>query len=304
LDFEVGILTNVTHDHLDYHPNLEYYQSAKAEFVASLRSGDRRKPEGVLVYWRDDPVAKKIGDAYEGQKISAGLSVECDVYATDVQATLDSTQFDLHMPGGKTITIDMKLLGVFSAGNATLAAAAAMTLGLDAHDVKKGLEAMSGVPGRFEPFGGSGKPTVIIDYCHTADAMERVLSACRGLGPRRLVTIFGCGGDRDRTKRPDMGRVAQSMSDACYITIDNPRGEPLRQINDDILSGMNMPDESVVIQDDRSGAVQAAIAAASGEDVIAVLGKGHESYQIVGDEKLPYSDKVEVEGALEKWSAR
>jgi UDP-N-acetylmuramoyl-L-alanyl-D-glutamate--2,6-diaminopimelate ligase len=303
LDFAIGILTNVTHDHLDFHRSLEEYREAKAEFCRALADPGRRKPQGTLVYWRDDPVAREIGESHAGKKVSVGSTPAADVHTSAVESTLAGTRFTVHLRSGGEVAVAMKLMGSFVAVNAALAAAAAEALGVETGAIAAALASLERVPGRFETMGGGPRPTVVIDYAHTPDAVEQVLATCRGLGAQRLFVVFGCGGDRDRTKRPLMGRVAAAMSDACFVTTDNPRREPVQRIVADILAGVADPSR-VRVELDRSRAIREAIAAARPGDVVVLLGKGHEDYQIIGEEKLPFSDRREAEGALQSWSAR
>lgn len=302
LDFGVGILTNITHDHLDYHADWKDYRDAKAEFTNSLVALTRRRASGTLVYWREDPAAREVGEAFAGTSVSVGNDAGADVYISDVVADLTGTRLTLHLDDAVTLPLSMKLLGAFVATNAALAAAAAVAAGFDAGAVRAGLEAIDRVPGRFEALGGGDRPTVIIDYAHTTDAFEAVLEMCRDLGARRVTTVFGCGGDRDRDKRPAMGAAAQRHSDAVVITTDNPRTEAIERIVLDIRAGMK-PGGGTVVELDRATAIREAIAAAKPGDVVALLGKGHEDYQLVGTKKLPFSDRVEAEGALAAWSA-
>jgi UDP-N-acetylmuramoyl-L-alanyl-D-glutamate--2,6-diaminopimelate ligase len=308
LDFEVGILTNVTHDHLDYHKTIEDYRAAKREFCDSLVAGNRRKPAGTLVYFHDDPVAREIGEHFSGKKLSVAVAEggreAADVYAAEVEATLNGTAFTLNIGDDVEFRVNMKLLGSFCATNAALAAGGARATGIGPQAIKNGLESIGRIPGRFDAIGGGAKPAVVIDYSHTPDSMERVLQTCRGLNPGRLTTVFGCGGDRDRSKRPSMGRVAQSLSDFVYVTTDNPRTEPVEAIVDDILSGMDRDAADFVVDLDRSRAIQNAIAAAGEGDVVVLLGKGVEECQIVGLDRLPFSDHEEAKRALKEWMRR
>jgi len=301
LDFEVGILTNVTHDHLDYHKTMEDYRAAKAEFCQSLVAPGRTKPPGTLVYSCDDPVADSIGSAFPGRAVSVGAAAGANARVRSVEATLSGTRLELRLQDGSEVSANMKLLGTFVAANASLAAAAALELGYGAEAVHRGLEVIDRVPGRFEALGGGGKPTVIIDYSHTADAMERVLSTCRDLGPDRLTTVFGCGGDRDHSKRPLMGGVAERLSDRVLLTTDNPRSERVEDIVADIRSGMTGGGGVVEVELDRTSAIARAIASSEPGDVVALLGKGHEPYQIVGTERRPFDERSEAEAALRAW---
>jgi UDP-N-acetylmuramoyl-L-alanyl-D-glutamate--2,6-diaminopimelate ligase len=310
LDFDIGILTNVTHDHLDYHKTIEDYRSAKKEFCDGLVAAGRRKPAGKLVYSHDDPAARDIGERFPGTKLPVAVDdnavVESinGVCATGVSATLGGTSFTLRFHDAGEIHVNMRLLGSFCAVNAALAAGGARATGIPIDAIKKGLEAIERIPGRFEALGGDGKPVVIIDYSHTPDSMERVLNTCRELGPGRLITVFGCGGDRDRTKRPLMGRVAQSQSDIVVITMDNPRTEPVEAINRDIVSGMDVAADNFEVNLDRGRAIAEAVGRAQSGDVVVLLGKGVENCQIVGSDRLSFSDREEAEGALAKWPRR
>ena len=302
LDFNVGILTNVTHDHLDFHKTMEDYIAAKAEFCHSLVAPYRRKANGTLVYWIDDANARVIGAGFAGAKISVGSSADADWRLQEVDVSLSGTRFGLALPGGETLRVNMQLLGGFVPANASVAAAAAYVSGATLEQIRAGLEAVARVPGRFEAMGGSGKPVVVVDYAHTPDGFERVLATCRALRPRRLVTVFGCGGDRDASKRPVMGAIAARASDRVYLTTDNPRSERVEAIITDIRAGIPQGSD-VVVELDRADAIHGAIAESRPGDLVALLGKGHEDYQIIGTRKLPFSDREEAEEALASWPA-
>jgi len=302
LDFEVGMLTNVTHDHLDYHSSMEDYKAAKAEFCYSLAGAGRHKPDGTLVYWNDDDNAREIGERFGGQRVAVGTSARADVLVSNVDVSLDGTRFTLQPPQGERIVVAMKLRGAFVPANAAVAAAGAMAMGASPDSVRAGLQAVDRVPGRFEALGGHDRPVVIIDYAHTPDGFERVLGTCRSLNPNRIVTVFGCGGDRDRAKRPIMGGIAERMSDRCYLTTDNPRTERVEDIIKDIRGGMTGKD--VVVELDRERAIRSAIEESRPGDLVALLGKGHEDYQILGKEKVPFSDRQIAEEGLAQWSAQ
>lgn len=303
LDFEVGILTNVTHDHLDYHSSMEDYMAAKAEFCHSLAGAGRRKPDGTLVYWIDDPNAREIGGSFRGRRVAVGTSADADWRVTDVDVSISGTRFTLSVPGGERIEAAMKLLGGFVPANAAVAAAGAMAMGADARAVRAGLAAIERVPGRFETLGGGDRPVVVIDYAHTPDGFARVLDTCRSLRPRRMVIVFGCGGDRDRAKRPVMGALAARAAQRVYLTTDNPRSERAADIAAEIRGGMDRGAD-VVVELDRSRAIAAAIAECGSGDLVALLGKGHEEYQIIGAEKQPWSERRAAEEGLAQWRAR
>jgi UDP-N-acetylmuramoyl-L-alanyl-D-glutamate--2,6-diaminopimelate ligase len=302
LDFEIGMLTNITRDHLDYHSTLDDYVDAKREFCYSLVAEERRKAPGTLVYSRDDERAREIGERFPGKAISTSVHEEADVYASDVSATLEGTRFDLHA-GVDEITVNLRLIGGFSASNAVMAAAAAHWLGIGLDRVKVGLESVEKVPGRFEALGGDGRPRVVVDYSHTPDSLQRTLEFCRALRPQRLIVVFGCGGDRDRGKRPLMGEIAQKNADVTYVTSDNPRTEDPLKIIEDILDGMDRT-AGVAVESDRREAIRRAIREAGPADLVAICGKGHEDYQIVGTERRHFDDREEAESALRLWDSQ
>jgi UDP-N-acetylmuramoyl-L-alanyl-D-glutamate--2,6-diaminopimelate ligase len=304
VDFEIGMLTNITRDHLDYHPSFEDYVGAKREFCYSLAAPNRSKPEGTLVYSIDNDESRKIGEEFAGKKVSTSIEVPAGVFANNVQATIDGTRFTLNIEDGNAVEIELKLLGTFSVSNAVMAAAGAHILGINLNHIKKGLESVKRVPGRFEAIGGGSRPLVIIDYSHTPDSLELTLSFCLGLNPERLITVFGCGGDRDRGKRPLMGEIAQRLSHECYVTSDNPRSEDPQAIIDEILGGMDRDAKGLHVEVDRRRAIVRAIESAEPGDVVAICGKGHEDYQIIGSTRHHFDDREEAGKALETWKAR
>ncbi len=304
VDFEIGMLTNITRDHLDYHPSFEDYVGAKREFCLSLVSPERSKENGTLVYSMDNDQSRKIGEEFTGRKISTSSEQVGGVYATDVRATIDGTRFTLNIEGEEPVEIDLELLGTFSVSNAVLAAAGAHTLGVNLNHIKQGLESVKRVPGRFEAIGGGSRPLVIVDYSHTPDSLELTLSFCLGLNPARLITVFGCGGDRDRGKRPLMGEIAQRLSHLCFVTSDNPRSEDPQAIIYEILDGMDRHVKGLVVEIDRRRAINRAIETAGPGDVVAICGKGHEDYQIIGSTRHHFDDREEAGEALELWKPR
>jgi UDP-N-acetylmuramoyl-L-alanyl-D-glutamate--2,6-diaminopimelate ligase len=301
IDFEVGILTNVTRDHLDYHTDIDDYVAAKKGFCDSLIGPPYQTGAGTLVYSGEDLKARSIGESFTGKKISVGTDEDSDVLISNIDTSLNGTKFDLRMPGGEEISVKLQLIGRFTVSNASLAAGAAHVLGIAPQDIKRGLEALPRVAGRFETLGGGGRPLIVVDYCHTPDSIEMTLKFCLDLKPKRLTTVFGCGGDRDRGKRPLIARIVQELSDVCYVTEDNPRTEELDHIIADILSGLNEETAGVHVVRDRSEAIQQAVKQARSQDVVAIIGKGHEDYQMIGTKRFYFSDREEAEHALQQW---
>jgi UDP-N-acetylmuramoyl-L-alanyl-D-glutamate--2,6-diaminopimelate ligase len=279
LRFDAAVFTNLTRDHLDYHGTLEAYLDAKRSLVTLLR------PDGVAVVNADDA-------AWEGLESDAraaltfGITHEADVMAADVQLDAAGARFTLHAPDGST-RAQLPLLGAFNVNNALGAAAACVALGFNVNETAVALATIPQVPGRLERI--AQQPcSVLRDYAHTPDALERVLVTLRELTTGRLIVVFGAGGDRDRGKRPIMGAIAQQHADLPIVTSDNPRTEDPDAIIDEIETGMQ--GEHVRITDRRE-AISYALGAARSGDVIVLAGKGHETYQILGTEKTSFDER-------------
>jgi UDP-N-acetylmuramoyl-L-alanyl-D-glutamate--2,6-diaminopimelate ligase len=298
LEFDVGVFTNITRDHLDYHGTFREYAKAKELFARTLIEKGRRKAEGRLVYNRDDSRLVSMANRFSGSTISFGTSPSCDVRAECVHADLNGTAFDI-MRGATRVPVKLQLLGSFSVYNALAAAAAAEALGIGLDDIAAGLEEVAEVPGRFQVLSSAKGPKIVVDYAHTPDALESLLSFCRELGPQRLLTVFGCGGDRDRGKRPQMGRIAAALSDIVYITDDNPRTEDPDRIVREILEGMKDAGTPYTVIRDRRSAIRSAVEEAGNGDLVVLAGKGHEKVQIVGDRRIPFCDADEARAALD-----
>lgn len=299
LEFDVGIFTNISRDHLDYHGTLDRYIEAKERFVASLVESGRKKRAGTLVYNCDDENVASVASRFPGSKISFGIEGGGDLSARAIETDLKGTEFDIVSPSGE-IRVRLALLGIIAVYNALAAATAAFALGIDLQTVKKGLESVPGVPGRMQVVSGSRGPTVVVDYAHTPDALEKLLRFCRQLSPRRIVTVFGCGGDRDRGKRPLMGDIAARLSDRIYVTDDNPRTEDPDRIVREILEGVGNQKAAVEVIRDRRSAIREAITSAREGDMVVIAGKGHESEQIIARERIPFSDVAVAREVLEE----
>lgn len=295
-DFEVAVLTNITQDHLDYHKTMEQYWRAKALLFSRLDTTGGKKRSAVINldsdYARDIialcPKAVELF-TYAIQAEDANIRIENPNYS------IAGSSFTVITPVGKA-EVKLKLGGQFSVYNALAALASGLALGIPLEDCVKSIERVSGIRGRFEVV--SEKPYVIVDYAHTPDGLENVLNAARVVTPEggRLIAVFGCGGDRDATKRPKMGRIAERLADLLVITSDNPRTEDPQQIITDVISGIQRFDSSRMIVDaDRQQAIHQAIDMARPEDIIVVAGKGHEDYQILGDRTIHFDDKEVVQ---------
>jgi UDP-N-acetylmuramoyl-L-alanyl-D-glutamate--2,6-diaminopimelate ligase len=286
LMFAAGIFTNLTHEHLDYHRTMEHYLAAKLRLSALLG------PAGVEVVNADDPAWAALPPF--PRRVTFGESPDADVRAEDVVLEAGGTQFTLTGRFGNA-DVHIPLMGSFNVSNALAAAAAALALDMPRTEVMARLEEAPQVPGRMERLADA--PMVVLrDYAHTPDAMSRVLATLRPLTPGRLILLFGCGGDRDRAKRPEMARIAVEGADLVVITSDNPRTEDPERIMDDMEAGMGGTHHLRIT--DREEAIHQALAGAGQGDTVLLAGKGHETYQIVGATKHHFDERAIVHAAL------
>lgn len=281
--FSVGVFTNLTQDHLDFHKTMENYFRAKAKlFGISER--------GVVNY--DDEYGKRIADGND-KILKAGMGGDCDLRAENIRISSRGAQFDM-IYNGERYPASIRIPGRFSVYNALCSAGAALELGIDIKDVLKGLADAPGVVGRVEVVPTDTDYTVIIDYAHTPDGLENVINCVKGFAEGRTITLFGCGGDRDATKRPIMGEIAGRLSDLSIITSDNPRTEDPEKIVREVEAGMKKTDGEYVLITDRREAIGYALGIAKKGDVIILAGKGQETYQIIGKEKFDFDERIEV----------
>ena len=281
LAFTAGVFTNLTRDHLDYHGTMEEYFAAKAMLVGQLER------EGVAVVNADDRAWDSLPPA--SRTVRFGLGARADVRARNVRSTPDGSRFDLVL-GRDTRDVVLPVIGDFNVANALAAAATAWALGVEADTIAARIATMPQVPGRLEIV--HERPTVLRDYAHTPDSLERAIAAVRPFTTGRLIVVFGCGGDRDRGKRPEMGRIAARGADIAIVTSDNPRTEDPERILDDIEAGMrDVPHERI---EDRRDAIARAIDLATGDDVVLLAGKGHETYQVRGTTRLAFDERQVV----------
>jgi UDP-N-acetylmuramoyl-L-alanyl-D-glutamate--2,6-diaminopimelate ligase len=281
LQFEAGVFTNLTRDHLDYHVTMEAYLAAKALLVELLTE------RGTAIVNADDPAWASLPRA--PRTVTFGVDDAADVRATSVRFSPRGSCWSLTM-GGERHDVTLPLIGDFNIANALAAAGAAWSLGMTPSTIAAQLSTLPQVPGRLEILNEA--PTVLRDYAHTPDALQRALEAVRPFTTGALVVVFGCGGDRDRGKRPEMGRIAETHADRAIVTSDNPRTEDPERILDDIEAGMTAGRHERI--EDRHAASARAIAGAGPDDVILLAGKGHETYQIRGTEKLPFDERTIV----------
>ncbi len=297
--FDVAVFTNISQDHLNFHPDMHHYLRAKGRLFEELGSGGKT---ATAVVNRDDPCAGRIIAVNRGALLTFGVEHAADVSAGDIHTGLAGTQFVARTPAGE-VPVCIPHLGEFHVHNALAAVATGVALRLDMADIQRGLAATPPVPGRFELVDCGQDFKVAVDYAHKPDALERLLRSARTLQPRRIITVFGCGGDRDRGKRPLMGRIAAQLSDLVIVTSDNPRSEPPQQIIDEIMAGARAVDggaAQVSAEPDRRRAIEAAVGLAHADDLVLIAGKGHEPYQLFADRRIHFDDREEARHALQR----
>jgi len=300
LRFAAAIFTNLTRDHLDFHGDMASYYEAKRRLFDLLPPG---APAAINL---DDPRGPELA-AHVSRAITFGIHRAADVRPESVQSTLDGLAFDVVTPRGK-LAVRSPLVGWPNVYNILGVVACAVALDIPSDAIEHGLAQLDGVPGRFQVVSGTTDDVrVVVDYAHTDDALKNLLETARPLTHGRLITVFGCGGDRDRSKRPLMGAVAARLSDLVVLTSDNPRSEDPDRIIDEIKRGIVQPvDPSapkragtpLMVQRDRRLAIEQAIRASRAGDVVLIAGKGHEKYQVIGDRTTPFDDVEVARAAL------
>ena len=294
LDFDVAIFTNLTQDHLDYHGSMEEYYAAKKILF------ERLKQNAFAVINRDDEWGPRMITSTGANVLTYGMHPSAEVQATDVSLSMTGTRFAVRYKKEQTV-IQSPLVGRFNVYNILAAFAAGIALGASPTVIQQGIQNTTVVPGRFQQVASPDGWTAIIDYAHTPDALEKALMAIHDVFESsvrgRIVTVFGCGGNRDRTKRPRMAKIATELSDITIVTSDNPRHEHPDDIIDEIMTGVKQG-ATVFREVDRSKAIVKALGIAGKNDVVLIAGKGHEEYQIFGNEKIHFSDREIVEHFL------
>ncbi len=295
VSYNTVVFTNLTHDHLDYHETMDHYFAAKQRLFTDLMWSSIKKPLFAVVNV-DDPYGRKLQVADSVIVWTYGQR-ESDFQFKILKMDYAKTEFELKTPL-ETVKVEVPLCGLHTIYNVVASIVASLTCGISLEQAIRALHTFYGVPGRLEKIKSTGLKTVFVDYAHTPDALENVLKALVEIRNNsnknsKIITVFGCGGDRDKAKRPIMGTLATKYSDFVYVTSDNPRTEKPEDIINDIRHGIAKNFENYVIEADREKAIAAAILRARAEDVILIAGKGHEDYQILGTEKIHFSD-VEV----------
>jgi UDP-N-acetylmuramoyl-L-alanyl-D-glutamate--2,6-diaminopimelate ligase len=291
LSFRAGIFTNLTQDHLDYHGTMEEYFRAKKTLF------DMLGPDAVAITNADDPRGRDVVAGARTRMITYGTTPECDIRAVEVDLTIHGLRLLVDTPSGKE-SVSSALTGRFNVANILAAYATGVGLGLPSEQLVQGIARVKAVRGRFEQILSPAGWTAVVDYAHTPDALENCLRTIDEIRPRarrgRIITIFGCGGNRDAGKRPIMGRIASRMSDVVIVTSDNPRKENPQAIIEQVIAGVERGPE-VYSEVDRRKAIVMGLDLARAGDVVLVAGKGHETYQVIGDSKSHLDDREEVE---------
>lgn len=292
--FEVGVFTNLTQDHLDFHRDMDDYFAAKALLFSP------HYLTGRAIVNQDDPYGQRLIAQLAGDRLwtYSTQDASADLWTGDLTYGPASVSGILHTPHGNAPFVS-PLVGQFNLANLLAAVGAALHLGIELDTIVAALPEFAGVPGRMEQVSISPQQdiSVIVDYAHTPDSLENLLRAARPFIPGKMICVFGCGGDRDRTKRPQMGQIAADLADVAYVTSDNPRTENPQRILDDILAGIPESAHPIVIGD-RAEAIQKAILTAQPGDGVLIAGKGHEDYQILGTEKIHFDDREQAREAL------
>jgi UDP-N-acetylmuramoyl-L-alanyl-D-glutamate--2,6-diaminopimelate ligase len=287
-DFDIAVLTNLGRDHLDYHGDQENYAAAKARLFHDFKLSGR-------VVNVDDSFGRQLGASVDSQgllrySVESEDGIEVEVNLRSYEKTAQGQNIRAITPLGE-VTAVTALLGRFNVENTLACIATLVALGLDYNQLELALKDLRPIPGRMEKFAGrAGRAPAVIDFAHTEQALRACLGAAREHSSGQLWCVFGCGGDRDRGKRPGMGRAVEELADRVVVTDDNPRNEAPEQIVAEILAGMQQPDKASVVHN-RQAAIEYALSQAAPDDLVVIAGKGHEQEQIIGNERRPFSDR-------------
>ncbi|HEV2170053.1 MAG TPA: UDP-N-acetylmuramoyl-L-alanyl-D-glutamate--2,6-diaminopimelate ligase, partial [Candidatus Binatus sp.] len=297
LDFRACMFTNLGRDHLDYHGTIEDYFAAKLRLFTEILPHSRRNDK-VAVVRGDDPFGRRVLESVKGSKVSFGMTRSLDAYPEKFHADLAGIRGTLSVLG-KKIEIESPLIGEINLLNILGASALSVALGIESDAVVDGVRRCPGAPGRLEAVAAKAGVTVLVDYAHKPDALQAVLTALRGLRAGRIICVFGCGGDRDRGKRPIMGEIAGRLADIPVLTSDNPRSEDPMAIIAEVEQGLinagrARGNDGYIVEPDRRAAIRIALQIAKESDAVLIAGKGHEDYQLVKGRVLQFDDRVVV----------
>jgi UDP-N-acetylmuramoyl-L-alanyl-D-glutamate--2,6-diaminopimelate ligase len=311
-DMDMGVFTNLTQDHLDFHGSMDRYWQCKKKLFTHYLSKPGKKRRRVAVVNIDNEKGRELAGNVSCTCVTTGRSKESMVRPHDIRVDLSGTRGEIITPGG-TFQFQSHLIGSYNLENILSAAGAGVGYNLPVDVIKAGIEKTSAVPGRLEYVSNGSEKSVYVDFAHTPDALRNVLQSLKRLEPRRLICIFGCGGDRDKAKRPQMGEIAGELCDLVIVTSDNPRTEEPADIIEQVLTGVKrvcphkypaadirngFVEKGHTAEPDRRHAIRLGIDAAKPGDIVLIAGKGHETYQIIGTRKLSFDDRREAKKAL------
>jgi len=300
--FRTAVFTNLTQDHLDYHETMEAYREAKGLLFSRLGNtfSDAEEERSYAVLNADDPASEYFASMTTAETIMYGMTEQADVRAENIRITAKGTSFTVHTFRGSA-DIQLRMVGKFNVYNALAAIAVGLIEGIELDAIRVSLESVAGVDGRVEAVEAGQSFAVIVDYAHTPDGLENVLQTVKEFAEGRVISVFGCGGDRDRTKRPLMAKISAKYADYSIVTSDNPRTEDPDLIIKDIVAGLhevNLDPSRYECIVDRRAAITKAIEMASPHDVVLIAGKGHETYQIIGKETFDFDDRLVAKEAI------
>lgn len=298
--FHIGVFTNLTQDHLDFHLTMDNYRRAKGKLFSRLGNayGRTRQEMAYAVLNADTPECREYQNETVMESLTYGMDESADVRATAVRITAEGAEFHVCTSFAGTAKVKLQLTGRFNIYNALAAISVGLIEGVALSDIAQSLESVTGIPGRFQRVDAGQAFTVLVDYAHTPDSLENALSTVKEFAQGRIITVVGCGGDRDKTKRPLMAKVACAFSDLTILTSDNPRTEDPERILDEMVAGVAQWPHRYQRVPDRKEAIEQAIAIAKPDDVILIAGKGHEDYQILGRTKIHFDDREVARDAI------
>jgi UDP-N-acetylmuramoyl-L-alanyl-D-glutamate--2,6-diaminopimelate ligase/murE/murF fusion protein len=312
--FDVAVFTNLSQDHLDFHGDMQSYWSSKKRLFTEYLTRGPKKDRASAVINCDDARGRVLADSLPMPVVKIGTARDCDIRSENIQSNLSGTNGKVAGPGG-SFNFKTPLVGAHNVENILIAVGIASALEIEIDRIKAGIEALSVIPGRLESIENSAGRFVYVDYAHTPDALENVASALREMAPSRIICVFGCGGDRDKEKRPLMGEVVARRCDLAIVTSDNPRTENPMTIIDQILPGVKridrleystmdlmtgFKDKGYAVEPDRRRAIELAILSSRSGDAVLIAGKGHETYQILGTSVIAFDDREEAAKVLQK----
>jgi UDP-N-acetylmuramoyl-L-alanyl-D-glutamate--2,6-diaminopimelate ligase len=281
--FDAAVFTNLTHDHLDYHKTEEAY------FLAKSHLFDLMKPQGAAIFNIDDKYGARLSGVFSGNSLTFSLEKKADVYLKSKRMDINGSQLQMKTPAGELI-IETNLIGKFNIQNILAAVTTATAINIPLKIIKDGIEKVKTIPGRMEAVQLSNNIKAFVDYAHTPDALQKTLEAMKEVAAQKIIVVFGAGGDRDKSKRPLMGKIGATLADLSIITSDNPRTENADKIIEDVQKGITGGQRHWVVPD-RKKAIQKAVQLAQNGDIILIAGKGHETYQDIEGVKYPFDDK-------------